>query len=166
MTFTKIRIPRISRAGKEGVNTGIKYTDQLMLDRENPADAPKTQIYAISDDEEPEQQTNLCANCGSKLMYLERTQTFMCNSCHSISYLEEDVKLKRDQQAMKPFQSQFEDPNNDPDGEPFFVSWNPDSGNTSTNKDYEVTYSSADGRVKRIKCKSFPKDISVNAFDD
>jgi hypothetical protein len=160
-----MKIPRITRTTREGKNSPYRPEDQRILDQDNPALAPKTQLFTRTDNdlEEFRNEVNLCAKCGSKLPYLERTEAFICGGCHEVSQSLEDTKLKQTDQGLRPFQSQYYDANN-PDEEPFFVGWNPDSGNTSTNKDFEVTYNN--GRIKKVKCKGYPSDISINAFND
>lgn len=166
-----MKIPRrVQRKGKEGINLGYKPEHQSMLDRENPTVVPETTIIgAYTGNEETEEQP-ICIECGSKLTYLSKSQKYLCtySQCGKVfdapATLDTPL-LTKTNQSMQPYQSQYYDPNN-PEGEPFFVSFNPDSGDVTMNKDYEVTYSSNDGRVKKVKVNGFPSDISKDAFND
>jgi hypothetical protein len=159
-----MKIPKISRPSKEGVNTGFKQQDQYTLDKESPLNAPKTQIITPLHDEEDTRK--FCAQCNSILIHFAKSQKYVCSHCGAqVSEFTDTPQLTNTDQGMQPYQSQHFNPNN-PEGEPYFVSFNPDSGDTTINKDYEVTYSAQNGRIKKIKCHGFPSDISINAFND
>lgn len=99
-----MKFPKVSRPGREGVNSGFRPQDQTEVDRLNNH-TPDTQLFIRSEDDLQgfEDQTNLCANCGSKLLYLGRTQIFICGGCHEVSQSQEDSKLKQTNQDLRPF---------------------------------------------------------------
>ena len=160
-----MKIPRIQREGSEGIRSGFKDHDQYALDRVN-THMPKIQTSA-KQNEDIEEVQPLCADCGSKLFYAEKTQQYFCTytRCGSVIDAVASTPLTNTDQEMHPFQSQHYDPNN-PEADPFFVSFNPDKGDVTVNKGYEVTYTSSDRRVKHIKYKGYPSDVSIDAFDD
>ena len=162
-----MKIPRVQRKGSEGTSSGFKASDQYAVDKANDH-MPKKQVFSSrSDDEgEVEREQYHCAECGSRLMYWPNTQQYQCTymRCGKIINAVASTPLTKTNQSMSPYQSQHYDRNN-PEGDPFFVSFNPDSGDETSPKGYEVTYSSSDGRVKHIRCRNgFPSDISINAF--
>ena len=158
-----MKIPRVQRKSSEGIRSGFKDSDQLAVDKANDH-MPQKQLFTKQSEGE---NLLLCAECGSKLMYLNSKQQYLCTyfQCGKIIDAVASTPLTKTNQAMQPFQSQHYDPNN-LDDEPFFVSFNPDKGDVTLEKDYEITHSSSDGRVKHIRCKGYPSDISINAFDD
>jgi len=156
-----MKITRVQRKGSEGTDSGFKDSDQHAIDRANDH-MPKTQVFSSRNDNIEE---SLCADCGSRLAYFSNIQKYYCTyvRCGKVIDAVANTPLTNTNQGMQPFQSQHFDPNN-PEGEPFFVSFSPDRDSTTSQKDYEVTYDN--GRVKKIKCKGFPSDISINAFND
>jgi hypothetical protein len=165
-----MKLPRVQRTGKEGTNAGFNPVDQYLLDKANTHE-PRIQIInkpQLGDiDERP-----LCLECGSRLTYFSSENKYQCSyaRCGKMynapdTYSNTPMLAKKNQD-MNPYQSQQFNPNN-PDAQPFFASFGPDSGGDSESKDYEITWSSVDNRVKHIKCKNgFPKDISLSAFKD
>ena len=160
-----MRIPRQTRKILEGTNPGFKDADLRALDEVNPTRVREAQLiddYKDDSDNRP----NLCALCGSHMQLFKESQELRCSHvrCDNVVSLVNHTQLTKTDQSMYPFSSQHYDPNNE-DDEPFFYSWNPDA-EFNGEKDYKITYSSSDGRVKKIKCDGFPSDISINAFND
>ena len=157
-------IPRQTRKILEGTNPGFKDADVRALDKVNPTRVREAQL--IDDYKDEDINRNLCALCGSNMQLFKESQELVCTHirCNNVVSLVNNTPLTKTDQSMHPFGSQHYDPNLE-DDEPFFYSWNPDS-EYNGEKDYKITYSSSDGRVKTIKCNGYPRDISFHAFDD
>lgn len=156
-----MRIPRFTRPGKEGINCGYRLQDQNVLDREFESNSPKVKVL-ISPLPEEEAEEQLCSLCGSTMQFLPKSHKFICTyfQCNNVVDVLNNTPLKKINQDMQPYQSQHYNPNNPEDG-PVFISY---SGDITSNKNYEITYD--DGRIKHIRCRGYPKDISINAFND
>ena len=159
-----MRIPRQSRKIIEGIRPGFKDADCKHLDEVNPTRVREAQLI---DDYKEDNNRNLCSLCSSNMQYFKESEELVCTHirCGNVVSTVSNTPLSKTDQSMHPFSSQHYDPNL-PEDEPFFASWNPDSQYNGEGKDYQVTYSSSDGRVKKIKYNGYPRDISFHAFDD
>ena len=159
-------IPRQTRKIKEGIRPGYRDVDSHALD--NSLDHPTAvrEAQLIDDYKDENVKRNICALCGSDMQFFEESEKLVCTyvRCGATVDVINNAPLTSTDQSMHPFSSQHYDPNIE-DDEPFFASWSPDS-QFQEEKDYQVTYSSSDGRVKKIRCNGFPGDISINAFND
>ena len=93
--------------------------------------------------------------CGCEFSILPRTGQLLCHNCGYSKAYDENVPLTKLSQDLSPHLTQLEEEYNpnDEDMKPFFWSLIEDDDPNNKEPDFEVTHSSADGRVQHIKLK-------------
>jgi hypothetical protein len=151
------RIDSIRKREREDINLGFERKDSLKLASETNFHAP-VQVFAKV---KPEYVTKLndkqyCSACRTELMLLENTQKLLCRSCGNSISVGQNTPLLNTEQSLHPFGSQVK---NEYD-RPFMVGLVSSDDNDGNDGNNEVTYSSSDRRIMRIKLKKGLQNIS------
>jgi len=146
-----------NRRPSDRIDLGFSRYDSRLLDKENNEDRP---IQVLAKDHSPIikdgrlENKQYCGECRTELMLLPNTQKLLCSSCGNSIDIMTNTPMVSTDQNLRPFSSQFSDPNYEDDGsKPFIASLSTDDYNEEDNPNCEITNLSGDSRILRIRLK-------------
>ena len=102
------------------IDLGFDRKDSKLLANEN-YNVPVQILAKIKPDHiDKLDQNQFCSKCRTELILLEKTQKLLCRSCGNSIDVRHNSPLVQPDQSLRPYGSQFQDPNN-LDDRPFSV---------------------------------------------